>query len=241
MRYAIISDIHGNLQALQEVLSLIGRQEVDRIVCLGDIVGYGADPSACIDLVRKECCSVIMGNHDAAAVGLTSIEYFNPVAREAALWTGKVLTDEQREYLSQLPYKGVFEDFDIVHSTPDQPELWRYLMQADNAGPLFSYFTSQILFYGHTHVPMVFRYEESCASYCEPADFCLENEKRYIVNVGSVGQPRDFDPRASFVVFDSRGKRVSYHRQTYDLAEAQERIIRNGLPPVLAARLSYGR
>ncbi|MEA1996494.1 MAG: metallophosphoesterase family protein [Gemmatimonadota bacterium] len=240
MRYAIISDIHGNLQALEEVLGLIGRLDVERIVCLGDIVGYGGDPSPCIELVRRNCCRVIMGNHDAAAVELTSIEFFNPAASAATLWTRDVLTREEKEYLAGLPLKEDFASFEIVHSTPDDPEQWRYLLMEDDAGPLFDCFSRQVLFYGHTHNPLVFRMDGRGVTRCGALDLTLESEARYIVNVGSVGQPRDSDPRASFAVFDIDNNKITFHRQPYDIAGAKERILDNGLPGVLAGRLDYG-
>jgi len=240
LRYAIISDIHSNLQALQEVLSLIDRLAVDRIICLGDIVGYGGDPALCIELVRQKCFQVILGNHDAAAVGLTSVAYFNPVAREAALWTGRVLTPREKSYLSGLPLKDDFGEFEIVHSTPDDPALWRYLFTEEEAGPLFDCFSRQLLFYGHTHFPMVFESSLKEVLFHEPEDFTLDSQIRYIVNVGSVGQPRDGDPRAAFALFDSGRNEVTFHRQPYDIAAAQRRILENGLPQILAARLAYG-
>jgi len=240
LRYAIISDIHGNLQALQEVLALVEHLKVSWIICLGDIVGYGGDPSACIDLVRRKCSGVILGNHDAAAVGLTSISFFNPVAAAAALWTRKVLTEEEKSYLSQLPLRQQFDDFEIVHSTPDQPQIWRYLMIEEDAEPLFNYFRKPILFYGHTHLPMVFEKGEEGVRLYEASDFKLQAQSSYIVNVGSVGQPRDGDPRASFAVYDSTEKEVSFYRVPYDIHTAQRRILDNGLPSLLAARLEYG-
>ena len=171
MRYAIISDIHANIQALQEVLKLIDTLEVDSLVCLGDIVGYGGDPSPCIELIRQRCPEVIMGNHDAAAVGLTPIDYFNPAAQEAAIWTSEVLSAQERKYLTQLPFQATFEEFEIVHSTPDDPSAWKYLMTEDEARPLFECFARRLLFYGHTHFPMVFELDQEGIALEEPFDF----------------------------------------------------------------------
>ena len=242
MRYAIISDIHGNLQAAQAVLEVIESLDIERIVCLGDIVGYGGDPSPCIALVRRFSSRVIIGNHDAGAVGLTPVDCFNPAAREAVQWTGTVLAEQDTDYLQNLPYEMDLEDFQIVHSTPDDPAQWRYLLIEEEAGPLFDCFTGRLLFYGHTHVPMVFRKDATGdVSEQDAADFILEKQDRYIVNVGSVGQPRDGDPRASFVVYDSERDKVTFYRESYDIDTAQQRILQNGLPQILAARLAFGR
>jgi len=242
LRYAIISDIHGNLQAAEAVLGLIERLDIERIVCLGDIVGYGGDPSPCVDLVRRFCSRVIIGNHDAGAVGLTPVEYFNPAAREAVLWTGAVLPEEDKDYLRNLPYEMDLEDFRIVHSTPDDPAQWRYLLAGEDAGPLFDSFNSRLLFYGHTHVPMVFgKNARGAVSEQAAADFVLEKKGRYIINAGSVGQPRDGDPRAAFAVYDSQSEEVTFYREPYDIAAAQKRILQNGLPQMLAIRLAFGR
>lgn len=242
MRYAIISDIHGNLQAAEAVLGLIERLDVGQIVCLGDIVGYGGDPSRCVDLVRRFCSRVIIGNHDAGAVGLTSVDYFNPAAREAVLWTDMVLSDEERDYLRNLPYEIDLEDFQIVHSTPDDPAQWKYLLIKEEAGPLFDFFSGRLLFYGHTHVPIIFRRDAEGTVYAANTDdFILEKQVRYIINVGSVGQPRDGDPRAAFAVYDSESQKMTFYREPYDITAAQERILQNGLPKILAIRLAFGR
>ena len=151
------------------MLEVIERLDIGRIVCLGDIVGYGADPSGCVDLVRRFCSRGIIGNHDAGAVDLTPVDCFNPAAREAVLWTGRALSDEDRSYLQNLPYEMDIEDFRIVHSTPDDPARWSYLLIKEEAGPLFDFFSARLLFYGHTHVPVVFRQEAGGAVYEQPA------------------------------------------------------------------------
>ncbi|HLA39367.1 MAG TPA: metallophosphoesterase family protein, partial [Candidatus Glassbacteria bacterium] len=209
--------------------------------CLGDVVGYGAYPNACLDRVRSVSSRVIMGNHDAAAVGMTPVEYFNPAARTAALWTGRQLGEENQAYLRNLPYGAEFEDFRIVHSTPDVPSAWKYLLTADSALLQFDYFDGPLLFYGHTHVPLAFDLLESGdIAVREDYELALEDGHRYIINAGSVGQPRDGDPRAAFAVYDSRGPKVTILRQEYDIRLAQRRILEAGLPPILAERLSFG-
>ncbi|MBN2289838.1 MAG: metallophosphoesterase family protein, partial [Candidatus Glassbacteria bacterium] len=241
LRYAVISDIHGNLQALEAVLEKIDRLEPDRVICLGDIVGYGADPSACIELVRAQCSAVIMGNHDAAAVERTSIAFFNPVAREAALWTREVLNAREKEYLKQLPLTAQMEGFEIVHSSPDDPEKWHYMHFSEDAEGQFGYFEGQLLFFGHTHCAVVFELDSDTLVERWPDDFRLRDGSRYMVNVGSVGQPRDGEPGASFAVFDSLAGEIAFYRQPYDIATAAERILEAGLPEMLASRLAVGR
>ena len=241
MRYGIISDIHGNFQALEAVLERIDGLETDRIICVGDVVGYGAEPSACIERVRERCSTVIMGNHDAAAVDLTSVAFFNPVAREAALWTRSVLNEQEKEYLSRLPLTADMEEFVIVHSSPDDPESWRYLHFGEEAEGQFDYFDSQLLFFGHTHYTVVFEFSGDTVIERPAVNFKLEDQSRYMVNVGSVGQPRDGDPEASFAVFDSQTEEITFYRQPYDITTASKHILEAGLPPMLASRLAVGR
>jgi predicted phosphodiesterase len=241
MRWAIISDIHANLQALEAVLRRADEVGWDRMICLGDIVGYGANPSECMDQVTARCEAVIMGNHDAAAVGLTDTSKFNPAARRSTEWTSAALSREHRRYLSGLPYQAVFDGFEIVHSTPDEPSSWHYLMTEFDAAALYDSFETDMLFYGHTHVPAVFsRQLDGIVEALEPESFSTRSEYSYIVNAGSVGQPRDGDPRASFAVLDTDEKRVEFYREEYDITLAQQRIIEAGLPEILATRLSHG-
>lgn len=241
MRFAIISDIHGNLQALEAVLARIDALGADSLVCLGDVVGYGADPAACIEIVRDRCSHVIMGNHDAAVTGLTSMEYFNSAARASALWTGEVLSGEDLRWLAGLPWEASLQDFVIVHSTPDKPENWRYLMSESQARELYDFFGGPLLFYGHTHYPMAFERLNGEVLWRGRQGFPLEDGGRYIVNVGSVGQPRDGDPRAAFGFYDSGARAIEFHRQEYDIAGARKAILDAGLPATLAERLAHGR
>jgi diadenosine tetraphosphatase ApaH/serine/threonine PP2A family protein phosphatase len=241
LRYAIISDIHGNFQALEAVLELIDRLAPDRIICLGDIVGYGADPSLCIERVRHRCSTVIMGNHDAAAVELTSIAFFNPVAHEAALWTRAALNDDEKDYLKQLPLTARIEDFILIHSSPDEPQHWHYMHSEDDAAGRFEFFDSQLLFFGHTHYAGVFEHDGHSVVERRPDNFKLQENSRYMVNVGSLGQPRDGDPDASFAVFDSQTREIVFFRHPYDIAAAGKRILEAGLPSVLASRLALGK
>ena len=226
MRYALISDIHGNREALDAVLDDIDRKEIDRIICLGDIVGYGADPNYCVERIREVADIVIVGNHDHAAIGLTSTAYFNVYAQEAARWTARTLTKENEEYLRSLEFTHIENDILFVHSTPYQPELWGYVLSPWEAELQFSQFSEKICFIGHSHIP---------AEYKEPGT------ARRIINVGSVGQPRDNDPRSCCYIYDNDADSGRWIRVEYTFNITARRIIEAGLPPALAERLRWGR
>ena len=241
MRWAIISDIHANFQALEAVLARADEVGWDRMICLGDVVGYGAEPNECMEHVTARCGTVLMGNHDAAAVGLADTSRFNTAAKRSAEWTAQTLTREHRDYLHGLPYNAIFDTFEIVHSTPEDPPAWHYLLTEFDAAALYGSFELDMLFYGHTHVPAVFvRDDRGGVSAPEPESFSPEQSSRYIINVGSVGQPRDGDPRASFAVYDTGANRVEFYREEYDITTAQRRIRDAGLPEILATRLAHG-
>ena len=241
MRYAIISDIHGNIQALEAVLERIADLGVDRLLCLGDIVGYGARPGECILRVRKACGIVLLGNHDAAAVGRTSIDYFNPVARSAIEWTTRALSAEDVEYLKGLPLVHDNGDLAVTHATYSNPETWEYLFSTFDASIEFDLFKGEILFYGHTHYPIVFELEGSEINHHQVGELTFRRGCRYLVNVGSVGQPRDGNPDACFLVFDPDDRHIEFHRVPYDVEGAQRDILGTSIPEELARRLSLGR
>lgn len=232
MTTAVISDIHGNLEALTAALEEIGRLGVHRTVCLGDIVGYGADPAACIDLLRSRRIPAIMGNHDKAAAGLLDTSDFSSAAREGIAWTRSRLSREHTEYLSSLPAERPSPDALFVHSSPDEPEAFRYLLRWEDAEGSFGAFTQRICFVGHTHRPVIFG-----TAGTEPS---LRSGARYIVNAGSVGQPRDGDPRSCFCLFDDERFHVRHVRLRYDAETARRKILDAGLPPKLGDRLLVG-
>lgn len=240
MRSAFISDIHGNLEALEAVLGEIEESGVDAIVCLGDIVGYGANPNECIDLVRPLTERIVVGNHDHAAVGLTDASYFNPWARAAVLWSGEMLTQEHRDYLAGLPFALVFDNQRYVHSSPSAPAEWRYVLSVQDVEHEFAAFSERICLLGHSHQPLLGVEAGAECRVERDSAFTLEPTNRYIINAGSVGQPRDYDPRACYVIYDSDADRVEFHRVPYDIRRAQEKIQDAGLPPFLAERLSFG-
>lgn len=239
-KLAIISDIHGNLEALKSVLEMLEWMRVERIHCLGDIVGYGPDPAACIELVRENCDGIIAGNHDWAVCGKTSIFNFNPVAQQAVLWTRERLGDEELEFLISLPLSLTEgESTLLVHASPLNPAEWGYIESVWEASVAFSYFDMPLCFIGHTHVPAVFTWShEETKEESYPVK--IREGKRYIFNVGSVGQPRNGDPRGTFAIWDIERREIELIRVSYRVKETQKKILEKGLPPWLAHRLALG-
>ena len=240
MTTAFISDIHGNLEALDAVLAEIDRRGPKRVICLGDIVGYGASPNECLARVRERCEIVLLGNHDAAASGGPEAARFNIYARVAAEWTAKTLTRDNREYLQRLPLTSSEESFFLVHASPACPRDWEYLLDRFDAEPQFHYFTEPVCFIGHTHQPAVYMADPGGCKSLPVSDLTFDPDRRYIVNVGSVGQPRDHDPRACFVLFHEPAGQIEFVRVPYDIEGAQAKIRAAQLPEVLAARLATG-
>ena len=241
MRYAILSDVHGNLEALRAVLA-DAEQQADDVLCLGDMVGYGADPVACVDLLGTRARHVVAGNHEYGVTGRLPLSWFNPFARAAAEWTREQLDPGCASYLAALPLAAEVDDATLVHASPRQPEEWEYLVDAEDGLTAFAAFTTRLCFVGHSHVPAVWSLGSSGPDYARGAvDMRLEAGRRYIVNVGSVGQPRDRDPRASYAVWDVDDRRVHVRRVPYDTAAARAKIASAGLPRFLGERLSAGR
>jgi len=240
MTTALISDIHGNLEALDAVLAEIETRRPRRVLCLGDVVGYGASPNECLAKVRERCGLVLLGNHDAAASGGPEAARFNIYARVAAEWTAKTLTRENREYLQRLPLTSSEGSSFLVHASPACPRDWEYLLDRFDAEPQFHYFTEPICFIGHTHQPAVYMADPAGTKSLPLSNVTLAPDRRYIINVGSVGQPRDHDPRACFVVYHEAAGEVEFVRVPYDIEGAQAKIRAAQLPEVLAARLATG-
>lgn len=238
MRYAIISDIHSNLEAFRSVLGEIDGGNADRIICLGDIVGYGANPNECVEIIKSRNIHSLIGNHDKAACGLTEPTGFNPAAMEAALWTRGELTGGNKEYLRSLPEEDVIDGFMIVHGAPSDPD--KYILSALGAAPEFPLLKNKSLcFFGHTHVSVVYSLSDGTVSVSRDRVCKIRDGVRYLVNPGSVGQPRDRDPRASFLMYDDRGE-AEFRRVEYPIEGAQKKIIDSGLDRFLAERLSHG-
>lgn len=240
MRIALFGDIHANLEALQAVLKDAAGQGVTQYVCLGDIVGYNADPIACLDVVRELDCPTVKGNHDEVASGSHSLENMNPTAATALQWTREQLDDDRRLWLARLRMVRQVADFTVVHSTLDQPAGWNYVTNRFDAMANFSYQFTRVCFHGHTHVPRVYLKTDRVSEV--PAESVeIENAAKYFINIGSVGQPRDGDWRACYVIYDLDHKLAVFRRVEYDLEKAQRKILAAGLPESLAERIAEGR
>ncbi|MCX7836101.1 MAG: metallophosphatase family protein [bacterium] len=222
----IISDIHGNLEALEAVLEAGQRFSINRWVCLGDIVGYGPNPVECLELVRSHCDVIVKGNHDDACGCFAEIDEFNQIAKRAILWTIEQLKDVDRDWLSKLPLYVLEEDRMYVHSSPYKPYLWHYIFTESEARRQIQHLPQNIryCFIGHTHEPFRF----------------VSDNKSELINVGSVGQPRDYDARSCFVVFNESLGKFHFCRVEYDIERTQQKILDRGLPRFLAHRLQLG-
>ncbi|HET7340600.1 MAG TPA: metallophosphoesterase family protein [Methylomirabilota bacterium] len=240
MRYAILSDVHGNLEALRAVLADCA-DDADAVLCLGDTVGYGADPLPCVELVAERAQAVVGGNHEHAVAGRMDLAWFNRYARAAAEWTRERLDDDHRAYLGALPLVREVADATLVHASPAQPEEWDYLVTAEDGFAVFGHFATRWCFVGHSHVPGAWSLGSSGPEHHPGAtEVTLERGRRYIVNVGSVGQPRDRDPRAAYALWDVDAGRVAIRRVAYEVAAARGKILAAGLPRFLADRLAVG-
>ncbi|MFO7871877.1 MAG: metallophosphoesterase family protein [Kiritimatiellia bacterium] len=239
-KYAILGDIHGNLEALETVLKDAGEQDVTDYVSVGDIVGYNANPSECVEKVRELGCVGVCGNHDHYCCRNESLDDFHPLAAHVVDWTRKHLSDEQIEYLRNLKLVQNVGGFSIVHSTLDMPEKWGYVFDSLEADANFNYQRTTLCFHGHTHVPVVYTKQNGVRK-DEPGPLKVSLGKKYFINVGSVGQPRDGDPRASYVTYEPGKKMVEWRRLSYDIAAVQEKIKKAGLPERLARRLELGK
>jgi diadenosine tetraphosphatase ApaH/serine/threonine PP2A family protein phosphatase len=241
VQYAVISDVHANFEALEAVLLDIGQRKIEDIIFLGDAVGYGPNPNECLDLLGRRCKILLGGNHDWGTIGLTDITYFNIYARRALEWTARVITDKSRKMLESLPIKKELKDGDalFVHSTPKEPEEWHYLLTLWDAEINFHYFDNVFCFIGHSHQPFIVEKTGSgeLASYKESVQ--IVNGRRYIINAGSIGQPRDGDPRACYALVDD--EKVDIIRVPYDIVSVQNKMREENLPDMLIERLSAGR
>ncbi len=242
MRTGIISDIHANLEAMQEVLRLLGRLKVDRYVCLGDFVGYGAAPNEVINLLKVMCDISIMGNHDAAVCGQMDFKHYYGEAKEVLEWSAESLTEDNMKFINSLPYFRMEGDICWVHGTPVDPASFGYVYTIEHATSLCPHYDElkTLTFLGHSHLRRVYEILPDKALEVTVDNFTVQEGKKYVVSVGSVGQPRDYDPRASFVIYDSDERRVEFYRVPYNIDKASERILNSGLPEFFAARLFSG-
>jgi diadenosine tetraphosphatase ApaH/serine/threonine PP2A family protein phosphatase len=232
MRIAIISDVHSNLEALKTAFGAIDAQRVDDVVCLGDTVGYGANPNECLEIVRSRCSIVLQGNHDAAAVDLSVANQFTLNAQLSAMWTFGALLPENKDYLRGLPQLQPRGDILFSHASPFEPEEWNYVISEYDTREAFQAFTEKICFIGHSHIPVIFSEHGKVAA--------ISQTGRFIVNVGSIGQPRDANPNLSFGIFDTESWSYETLRVGYDVDAAAVKIRKAGLPRALAERLFQG-
>lgn len=246
MRYLILSDIHSNDEALSAVLGRVRKQRYDRVVILGDFVGYGADPNAVVERVRKirKVKAMIRGNHDRVVCGLDRGDLFNPLALEAALWSAGKLTADNRKFLAELPVGPLDVDgrFLICHGSPRDEDA--YIFSDYDAYLNFSFSEAAVCFFGHSHIPSIFSLEPHGIRVevvrGSRTRIALKRGVRYLINPGSVGQPRDRNPAASFALYDADAEVVTFERAEYDVAQAREKIHRAGLPGMLGDRLLVG-
>jgi predicted phosphodiesterase len=240
MRFAVFSDIHSNLEALEAVLADARERECTQFVCLGDVVGYNANPHECVERVRAMDCPIVKGNHDEQASLIESSRDFNELAEHAIEWTRNNLTEEDKEWLRGLRLQRQVRDFTIVHATLDTPAQWGYVFNNLDAAASFTYQHTAVCFFGHTHVPMAFIRDESIKR-VRIEQLRIDMTKKYFINTGSVGQPRDADWRAAYCIYHLDKNVVEQRRVKYDLATAQKKIVKAGLPRLLAERLAIGR
>jgi diadenosine tetraphosphatase ApaH/serine/threonine PP2A family protein phosphatase len=240
VRYAVLSDIHGNLAALRAVLGDIG--SVDAVWCLGDVVGYGPDPNECVDLVRQHAAICLGGNHDWAAAAKMDLNAFNTEAAKAITWTRQQLTGENLTFLAGLPCVLHQGEVMLAHGSPRDP-LWEYIVTARAAQENFARFATAWCLVGHTHSPMLFRQGEGVVKLVDLAHggSLHIGAGRFIINPGSVGQPRDGDPRSSYLLLDTTAQAVHLRRVAYPILETQARMMKAHLPARLSSRLEYGR
>jgi diadenosine tetraphosphatase ApaH/serine/threonine PP2A family protein phosphatase len=243
MKYGILGDIHANLSALRAVLARFEAEGVEHVISVGDVVGYGAAPRECIELVRSFGASVVKGNHDAACVGEIDARYFNNYAREAVRWTTSVLGRDDSRWLAELPYTVDLEHCSVGHGTYARPELFDYIQSTTDADPSLDALARPVCFVGHTHVPVALlrmKDDPLRTAYTTDGEIDLAEVHRGLLNVGSVGQPRDEDPRAAYAIYDSGRQRAWVKRVEYDIEREAHRIRSAGLPGVLADRLFLG-
>lgn len=240
MKYAVIADIHANMEAFQVVLEDTRNQKCTHYCCVGDVVGYGANPKECLDIVRSMNMPCVKGNHDEYCSSEEELDGFNPHAAQAVTWTRKQLSKEDRQWLRDLRYVRMVASFSMVHATLDGPQRWGYVFDKLMAAASFTYQNTSVCFFGHTHVPVAF-VRDSVVRGGSYSKFKVEPGRKYFVNVGSVGQPRDGNPKAAYVIYDLDEGSIEIRRLDYDIPKAQKKILDAGLPQRLADRLALGK
>jgi predicted phosphodiesterase len=244
MRFAFISDIHANLEALEAVLEDIAGQNIDEIICLGDIVGYGANPNECCELIKAKCPVTLIGNHDAAAVDQLSTQHFNIHAKIAIEWTSQNLKKDSFNFLSSLPFKATKPSMTLVHATPYEPNMWYYITSLEEAAFNYQFFDTPLCLVGHTHIPIIIVLDKDKELYVHQ-DTLIKlddlEDSRFLINVGSVGQPRDRNPKSCYGIFDDVQREFSYRRVSYNIEKTQAKMKKIKMPEFLISRLEDGR
>lgn len=242
MKFLIFSDIHSNYDALQSVINFVEKKykPFPEVLCLGDIIGYGAQPNECLEKIFSLTDKILLGNHECGVIGKTNIGFFNYSAKESILWTRKVIRKDYFEKIKKLEYTFSLQDISFSHSNLQNPSYWNYINSVYEAEDEFNYENFKLLFIGHTHIPVVYEKIFDDVKMVQNETIRIEDNSRYIINVGSVGQPRDGDNRASFVVFDEDDMIINFHRVEYDIESAMKKINEKKLPKILADRLREG-
>ena len=239
MSIAVISDIHANREALDAVMASIEKRSVDGIVCLGDIVNYGVDFDYCIETVERIAGRSILGNHDSVVIGKDPLWLMNQEARKSAQWTMERLTDEQRIYLGSLELMHKSDDVLFVHGTPGRPDQWDYVTNWFDAAGQFDNFEEHLCFVGHSHVPGIYG-QQGERTLPSKGAVSVASEQKFVINVGSVGQPRDRDPRACYAIVDREDETVEIVRVPYDARETSKKILAAGVSQFNAQRILIG-
>jgi predicted phosphodiesterase len=242
MKYGFFSDVHANLEALKACIIDFRSEKLDKLFFLGDAVGYGPNPDECVKLIDEIAEVKLMGNHDYAALGLMETEYFNQYAAESMGWTKDSISDKTVEIMSDFELTHVIDQILLVHSSPREPENWHYILDMEDAEENFDFFEDKICLLGHTHRPyIVYKSESGDAILAKDIEVEIEEEYRYLVNIGSVGQPRDGDPRSCYLIYDGDAQTIRLKRVQYDVKSTQKVMAQIGLPEYLIDRLAVGR
>lgn len=242
MRYGIFSDVHSNLEALEAIIDAYKKERIDKYLCIGDIVGYAANPNECAEKIKTLAMVTVAGNHDQASVNLLSLEYFDLQAAEAIIWAKDNLSEESKYFLEPLKLVYKNEDLTLVHGTLDDPQDFNYMTDDYAASKAFKLLETNVCFAGHTHHAEIFiRDKNNRIHYSNEKSVDINKQNKYIINVGSVGQPRDGNPNSAYCIYDADKKKVELKRVSYDIQVTAKKIYDAGLPKFLGDRLRIGR
>ena len=241
MRYVVFGDIHGNLEALEAVMEKMANEKPDKYICIGDIVGYGANPNECIDNVLSLNPILVAGNHDYAASGLLNVDFFNTYAFRAIEWTKQQLTPEHKKFLQNLKLIQKINNLTAVHATPYSPEMFEYMENSYDVQLAMTSLDTPVCFIGHSHIPISFTVTRGSIAFSTEPYTPVKGNNKVVINIGSVGQPRDENPEAAYAVYDSDEAVVWIKRVEYNIQKASDKILKAKLPEILAERIKYGR